>query len=167
MSAPNGVRNVIHTYHATCTQIRPQPSKTMLNSGLWWAGAQQTHMRQSNRDSPTQTLTHTATPPTHPFLLSDLSFPFTHSHPIRPAPSLQKKKKKTQPPPQLQEIPNDLHHHCACSISCQEPARPCTRARTHTTNTHTKHINELRATHKPYVQRSKKADRHLDRQTHI
>lgn len=145
----------------TClhTNYHQQPSKAERNFGGLQLSA---HTRQSNRDSPTDTLTYRPSP-SHPLIFSfTLTSPLflTHSHPTRAVPL---HLKKSPLPPQLQEIPNDLHHQCACCISCQEPA--C--ARTHTTNTHTKHINEQRATHKPYVQTNKKGDRRSDRQTHI
>lgn len=45
-------------------------------------------------------------PPTHTLLHTDL-FSFTHSHPTHPDPFLLNEH---PPPPQLQEIPNDVHH---------------------------------------------------------
>lgn len=77
-------------------KLPPQPSKTVLNFGLWWAVAQRTHIRQSNRDSHKHTDPyphyHHTHPPTHTLLHSDLSFLSpTHIPPVLPP--LSKKTK--------------------------------------------------------------------------
>lgn len=116
---------------------------------LQWDTALRTQFSQGRSHEHASTQTHTHS--TYTLLHYDLSTPPLTSHPPCCPP------RKLPPPPQLQEIPNDLHHQCACCISCQE------RVRARTTNTHTKHINEQRLTHKPYAQTNKTADRRSDR----
>lgn len=173
MNVPKGARNVRHKHIATGANMPahnlPPNFRRELNFGHWRmqnARRTHTHTRQSNRDSPTNSDPTPA--PTHSLAhtllhydLSSLSHPLT-SHPSCPPHS----KKNPPPPPQLQEIPNDLHHQCVRCISAKSKHfHACTHA--HTTNTHTKHINEQRPTHEPYVQTNKKADRRSDTDTHL
>lgn len=150
---------MLYTYRTTGADILAQklPPATYKNRVEVWAmGCSSIYSHISQTETVQLKHLHTDHHPPHSLTLSfTLTSPLflTHSHPTRPAPPAS---------PQLQEIPNDLHHQCAYCISCQEQA--CVR--THATNTHTKHINEQSAKHKPYVQTNKKADRRTDRQTH-
>lgn len=103
-------------------------------------------------------------PPTHsysPSLRPLLSF--THSHPTHPAPFLQKE------PSYLPSFRKFLMISIISARALSPAKRTSTHTHTHvrahkhmythTTNMRTKHRNEQRAAHKPYVQTTKQADR--------